>query len=642
MHTYGLGIDIGDATVVAAVCRDAAGPGRPAEPVQLGRGSAVGPAAVRVDPTGRLSVLGAAAQAADTADVVDHVLGRLGAPEAPSVAGRTVPAVGLLTAVIAHAHRVAARQEGGPAAWAVLAVPPAWDDSRRGLLRDALRAAGLPASSIVTTAVAAVRHAIATGRLEAGSTAAVYDLGASTLDVSVVGTARDGRVEHVGVPPQALDWGGRDVDDAIIGLVTRSLESDGHQLPGDPATQAAVRGACVAAKEALSTQEAVPVEVPLADGPRTVRLVRTDLERLIAPALGDTVDALRRAVTAAGLSVDEIDTVVLAGGSARVPVVAETLTAALGRPLAVSPEPELAAALGAAALAVDELDLGEPAAEQDAAQAGWVPVMPRDHSAGRQGGAVATGPGSHPGSIGPVSAAGRSRRLTRTTAVVVAAFVGVGLATTVLAAVLQPDGDSTLSQSSSGMAENRTAPRTGQPDPSTAPDRAADPAPEEVAPAAEVPVVPLVPTPVDLGTTSRGQLLAATSPLAVFTPAGGQPVAFAGLATSRSSSTPARSTGGPVAPAPGTAAGAPPSLFPTTPPTTPPVVPTMPPTTTPPSSTTPPTTTPPTTTPPTTTPPTTTPPTTTPPTTTPPTTTPPTTTPPTTTTPPATTPPTTT
>src|SRR5207248_1866363 len=106
--------------------------------------------------------------------------------------------------------------------------------------------------------------------------------------------------------------------------------------------------------EALSTQTDVRIEV--GERTRPIRLVREDLDELLADAVADSVDALRSAVTGAGLDPSQLDGVVLAGGSAHLPAVAEALSAQLGRPCLVTAEPELAAACGAAELALDLLD----------------------------------------------------------------------------------------------------------------------------------------------------------------------------------------------------------------------------------------------------------------------------------------------
>jgi hypothetical protein len=77
-------------------------------------------------------------------------------------------------------------------------------------------------------------------------------------------------------------------------------------------------------------------------------MVRTELEQLVAPAIAETVEAMRRACAAAGLGPDELSTVLLAGGSSRIPLVAQLVSAALDRPVTVDADPKAVVASGAA------------------------------------------------------------------------------------------------------------------------------------------------------------------------------------------------------------------------------------------------------------------------------------------------------
>jgi hypothetical protein len=80
----------------------------------------------------------------------------------------------------------------------------------------------------------------------------------------------------------------------------------------------------------------------------SVRLTRAEFEDLVRPSLQETLGCLRRALASAAVDVDDLSAVLLAGGSSRIPLVAELLSAQLGRPLAVDALPSLVIALGAA------------------------------------------------------------------------------------------------------------------------------------------------------------------------------------------------------------------------------------------------------------------------------------------------------
>jgi Hsp70 protein len=231
-------------------------------------------------------------------------------------------------------------------------VPPSWAGHRCAALAGALTAAGVPRFSLVSSAVAAVAAHVVAGDLPPEPTVAVYDLGAGSLDTAVVGPGGDRLLEHLAVPPARLPWGGRDVDDVVLAHVLDCLGAP----DGDAG---ALRAACRAAKEALSTATVVSVDAGRVDGP--VRLTREELDEVLAGPVRGSAEALAAAVAAAGLAPGDLDAVVLTGGGVRVPLVAEAVSDELGRPLVVAGDPALTAALGAAALAADALTAEPPA-----------------------------------------------------------------------------------------------------------------------------------------------------------------------------------------------------------------------------------------------------------------------------------------
>ena len=336
---YGLGVDVGDGAVSVAVCR----PDDGAVPLRLG----VGPVAAAIGDDGRVALVPAGGTAARA-----PMVARVGDPVPVYAGGRVVPAAELVADAVQQVRALAAEREGRPDAWTVVTVPPSWAGHRCAALADALTAAGVPRFSLVSSAVAAVAAHVVAGDLPPEPTVAVYDLGAGTLDTAVVGPGEDRLLEHLAVPPARLPWGGRDVDDVVLAHV---LDCRGTP-DGDPG---ALRAACRAAKEALSTATVVSVDAGGADGP--VRLTREELDEVLAGPVRGSAEALAAAVAAAGLAADDLDAVVLTGGGVRVPLVAEAVSDELGRPLVVAGDPALTAALGAAALAADALAAEPPA-----------------------------------------------------------------------------------------------------------------------------------------------------------------------------------------------------------------------------------------------------------------------------------------
>ena len=188
-------------------------------------------------------------------------------------------------------------------------------------------------------------------RVEPGSVIAVYDLGGGTFDAAVVRKTADG-VELLGTPEGIERLGGVDFDEAVFAHVAAALGGALGELdPDDPAAMAAVlrlRAECVEAKEALSADTEVSIPVLLPNVSTEVRLTRAELEAMIRPPLADSLTAMRRALRSAGVEAAGLTAVLLAGGSSRIPLVAQLVSAELGRPVAVDAHPKHGVALGAA------------------------------------------------------------------------------------------------------------------------------------------------------------------------------------------------------------------------------------------------------------------------------------------------------
>jgi hypothetical protein len=130
-----------------------------------------------------------------------------------------------------------------------------------------------------------------------------------------------------------------------LGATADHLDAD---EPGMVSAVAQLREECVEAKEALSGETDVDIAVLLPGRQTEVRLTRTELEDMVRPAINETIVAVRRALAAAGVTPDQVSAVLLVGGSSRIPLVAQMVTADLGRPVAVDARPKDAIALGAA------------------------------------------------------------------------------------------------------------------------------------------------------------------------------------------------------------------------------------------------------------------------------------------------------
>lgn len=228
------------------------------------------------------------------------------------------------------------RQRAGNPTKAVITVPAYFDDGQRQATRDAGRIAGLDVLRILNEPTAA---ALAYGldRKRAG-TVAVYDLGGGTFDCSIL-SLQDG-VFRVRATRGDTMLGGDDFDRALIGLVVA-------EVPSDPLRLQSLRDAAERTKIALSTShqaifaESLPGSIPQ-------EISREAFEKAIAPLVERSLIQCRAALRDAGLTVADIDEVVLVGGSTRVPLVRRRVAEFFGRPPHCELNPDEVVALGAA------------------------------------------------------------------------------------------------------------------------------------------------------------------------------------------------------------------------------------------------------------------------------------------------------
>jgi molecular chaperone DnaK (HSP70) len=348
--TYNLGVDLGTTFVAAAVAR-ASG----VETFALGERGVIAPALVAVGADGGV-VTGEAAELRAGAVAGGHLKRRLDDPDPVVLAPIPLHATTLLGAQLRDVVRKVADLEGAPPERVALSFPARWGPARRRLFAEVASVAGIPAPVMVTEAEAAVHHALS-GRLADGGVVAVYDLGGGTFDATLV-RRQDDRLEVLGTPDGVDAFGGVELDDAVLSYVDSAL---GGVLAGldrdDPRTALALsrlRQDCVLAKEALSwdTETVVPVVLPGVH--REVRLTRAALEVIVRVPLETTIAALVRAAGSAGLAPADVRSVLLLGGSSRMPSVAKLVSRTFGWATVVADvHPKHVVALGAAALALD-------------------------------------------------------------------------------------------------------------------------------------------------------------------------------------------------------------------------------------------------------------------------------------------------
>ncbi|QJY47084.1 Hsp70 family protein [Pseudonocardia broussonetiae] len=351
---YQLGVDLGTTWSAAAVCRDGA---RTAEPVPLGEHGHAVASAVFAGADGSF-LLGEAAERRALSDpdrVVREFKRRIGDPTPVLVGREPVPAEVLAARFVAALVRQVSQREGGPPSRIAVTHPAGWGPHKTAALRAALAAQGVgPLVLLSEPQAAAVGYASAE-RVEAGSVVAVYDLGGGTFDAAVVRKDPRGGFALLGTPEGIERLGGVDFDEAVFAHVRDAIGPAWAELDGtDPAVLEAVarlRRECTAAKEALSVDTVVQVPVMLPGLHTRVRLGRAEFEDMVRPAIAETVDALARALASAGVAPADVATLLLVGGSSRMPLVTELVSAGIGRPASADVDPKGVIAAGAALVA---------------------------------------------------------------------------------------------------------------------------------------------------------------------------------------------------------------------------------------------------------------------------------------------------
>ena len=234
---------------------------------------------------------------------------------------------------------------------AVITVPAYFNDSQRQATKDAGKIAGLDVLRIVNEPTAA---ALAYG-LDKGEdgTILVFDLGGGTFDVSILELG-DG-VFEVKSTNGNTHLGGDDFDHAVMNwMVEEFKKSNGIDLSQDKMSAQRLIEAAEKAKIELSSMTSTNINLPFitadATGPKhlDLTLTRAKFDELTADLVEATIEPTRKAMADAGLSVSEIDKIILVGGSSRIPAVQEAIRKYLGKEPNHGVNPDECVAVGAA------------------------------------------------------------------------------------------------------------------------------------------------------------------------------------------------------------------------------------------------------------------------------------------------------
>ncbi len=234
---------------------------------------------------------------------------------------------------------------------AVITVPAYFSDSQRQATKDAGKIAGLDVKRIINEPTAA---ALAYGLdKESSQRIMVYDLGGGTFDVSILDIG-DGVIEVLATAGDT-HLGGDDFDQRIINYLVQDFKrSDGIDLSVDKVAMQRLKEAAEKAKIDLSGLTSTEINLPYitadATGPKhlNVNLTRAKFNELTADLVEKTMGPVRRAMSDAGLSANDLNKVLLVGGSTRIPAVQEAVKKITGKDGFKGINPDECVALGAA------------------------------------------------------------------------------------------------------------------------------------------------------------------------------------------------------------------------------------------------------------------------------------------------------
>ncbi|WP_453931792.1 molecular chaperone DnaK [Acidovorax temperans] len=273
------------------------------------------------------------------------------------VRGKKLSAQQVSADILRKMKKTAEDYLGEPVTEAVITVPAYFNDAQRQATKDAGRIAGLEVKRIINEPTAAAL-AFGLDKQEKGDRKiAVYDLGGGTFDVSIIEIADvDGEKQFEVLSTNGDTFlGGEDFDQRIIDYIIGEFKKEqGVDLSKDVLALQRLKEAAEKAKIELSNSASTDINLPYitadVSGPKhlNVKLTRAKLEALVEELIERTIAPCRTAIKDAGISVSDINDVILVGGMTRMPKVQEKVKEFFGKEPRKDVNPDEAVAVGAA------------------------------------------------------------------------------------------------------------------------------------------------------------------------------------------------------------------------------------------------------------------------------------------------------
>ena len=245
---------------------------------------------------------------------------------------------------------------GEPVTEAVITVPAYFTGAQRQATKDAGRIAGLEVKRIINEPTAAA-FAYGVNKVKGERKVAVYDLGGGTFDISIIEIDEvDGETTFEVLSTNGnTHLGGEDFDNRLINyLVDEFKREQGMDLRNDMLALQRLKEAAEKAKIELSSAQQTDVNLPYITADQTgpkhmnIKVTRSKLESLVEDMVKDSLEPVRIALKDSGLSVSEIDDVILVGGQTRMPMVQKAVSDFFGKEPRKDVNPDEAVAMGAA------------------------------------------------------------------------------------------------------------------------------------------------------------------------------------------------------------------------------------------------------------------------------------------------------
>lgn len=290
-------------------------------------------------------------QAVTNADrTIMSIKRKMGTSEKVTIDGKAYTPQEISAMILTKLKQDAESYLGETVTQAVITVPAYFNDSQRQATKDAGKIAGLEVLRIINEPTAA---ALAYGVSDTGKKVMVYDLGGGTFDVSIIEMG-DG-VQEVLATAGNNHLGGDDFDKKIMDYIVAQFKNEtGIDLSNDKMAMQRVKEAAEKAKIDLSGMTTAQISLPFitadATGPKHLEttLTRAKFNEMTADLVEATMGPVRQAMQDSGLSMNDIDKILLVGGSTRIPAVQEAIQKFSGKEPFKGINPDECVAMGAA------------------------------------------------------------------------------------------------------------------------------------------------------------------------------------------------------------------------------------------------------------------------------------------------------